>query len=330
MLTESYDDRLANLQKNFGDLVVTDLDAKHKHDEEGNGKSRHGSSGTNGSSQSRGGSAHFQATLNIEKEFSPPPPPPKTSSSGSRHTKHGASHSNSSLPAHSGKGKSGSQSTVVTPTPTPSRQDPPPLSKRRSPSSTAHRGAYISHSPASPFYPQSNSTPSYPLLQIHQSVNSPGLIPSPQPKSLNLTKHNTYESRRGSHVILEFADPTSSPLASPNATPGSILPPYPLSRHSSHQSLTNHSSATSTSSLSRQSSGMTASALSSRDNPSGGGQTRFQATFEAIKKMSAGLTSPRIDFSPKKSVRSSGGDAGAREEARSPGYFDVVVEGVEA
>jgi hypothetical protein len=56
------------------------------------------------------------------------------------------------------------------------------------------------------------------------------------------------------------------------------------------------------------------------------GQTRLQATFEAIKRMSAGLSNPRTELGPK---HSSLGSAEASREGgsvRSPGYFDVVVE----
>lgn len=44
--------------------------------------------------------------------------------------------------------------------------------------------------------------------------------------------------------------------------------------------------------------------------------TRLQATFEAIKKMSSGLSTPRVDFSPKKS--------GTAQEGKPLGYFDVA------
>lgn len=54
-------------------------------------------------------------------------------------------------------------------------------------------------------------------------------------------------------------------------------------------------------------------------------QTRLQATFEAIKKMSAGLASPRIMQGP----RNLGADSTAGD-GRSPGYFDEVLEAVEA
>jgi hypothetical protein len=48
------------------------------------------------------------------------------------------------------------------------------------------------------------------------------------------------------------------------------------------------------------------------------GQTRFQSTFEAIKKMSTGLTTPRADPSPRKSMDG---------ESRGAGYFGDVSAG---
>lgn len=71
---------------------------------------------------------------------------------------------------------------------------------------------------------------------------------------------------------------------------------------------------------------------------SGGGngsavpQTRLQATFEAIKKMSAGLTTPRGEASPRRREGRGGKGVGREEredgEGREEGgYFDVVVEG---
>ena len=71
-------------------------------------------------------------------------------------------------------------------------------------------------------------------------------------------------------------------------------------------------------------------------SPRGGTQTRMQATFEAIKKMSTGLSNPRADFSPYKNGNGKkdggkGGNAGmeGREEGEW-GYFDVVPETVDA
>ena len=54
----------------------------------------------------------------------------------------------------------------------------------------------------------------------------------------------------------------------------------------------------------------------------GGGQTRLQATFQTIKMMSSGLTTPRLDYSPNRQM-----DGGVR----GPGYFAVdTAEGEEA
>lgn len=69
-------------------------------------------------------------------------------------------------------------------------------------------------------------------------------------------------------------------------------------------------------------------------SPRGGTQTRMQATFEAIKKMSGGLSSsPRIDFSPRKSggSKEEGKQEGSGTEGEEGfGYFDVVPEVVDA
>lgn len=59
------------------------------------------------------------------------------------------------------------------------------------------------------------------------------------------------------------------------------------------------------------------------ETPGAGGQTRLQATFEAIKKMSSGLTSP----SPKRFANVGKGER--KEEVQTPGYFDVIVDAVD-
>ena len=65
-LTESYDDRLANLQDEFGDhIVVTDLDAKHK------GNSRQNSSATIMSMHSPSSSPTRSRSHTIAEESSP-------------------------------------------------------------------------------------------------------------------------------------------------------------------------------------------------------------------------------------------------------------------
>ena len=46
-------------------------------------------------------------------------------------------------------------------------------------------------------------------------------------------------------------------------------------------------------------------------------QTRLQATFQAIKNMSAGPSSPRFNYSPGKQKESG---------ERSPGYSEVTTE----
>ena len=76
--------------------------------------------------------------------------------------------------------------------------------------------------------------------------------------------------------------------------------------------------------------------VSAGPSPRGGTQTRVQATFEAIKKMSAGLSSPRVDFSPRKSGNAKkeegkGGSAGTEGKQEGElGYFDVMREVVDA
>lgn len=56
----------------------------------------------------------------------------------------------------------------------------------------------------------------------------------------------------------------------------------------------------------------------SNSNDNGhGSQNRLQATFQAIKKMSAGLSSPRFDYSPRR-------ERGDSE--RGLGYFNVTTE----
>jgi hypothetical protein len=123
-------------------------------------------------------------------------------------------------------------------------------------------------------------------------------------------QRNTYESRRGSHVVLEFAEPTaSSPTGSPRTSASGSRnhnygPPPTLSRAASWQ-------------------GQQPVNGWKSPEPATPGQTRLQQTFEVIKKMSAGLASPRLDYG-----RWSGSAAEGESEGKS--YFDVVVEGQEA
>ncbi|PSN74665.1 thioredoxin-like protein [Corynespora cassiicola Philippines] len=372
-LTESYDERLANLQKEFGDTVVTDLDAKHKREAEGKGygdqeadniKSHRGSTSTASSGQS--------GVVIIAED--------QSSSIGSR--------TKSTSTAVNSRSDSGSSITACSIDP----KDIPnelPKEPSPSPSTTATLGIESNGVPPKPVSPKS------PFHFFHSSApasssSTPTPTPGPTPRKplhsgattarhsrghssapthpLHPAKHTSYESRRGSHVVLEFADPTSSPQRkqqhnyhhhddASRSTPSSAAssPVPPPSRTTSLPISTPAPAPTTTTTA-------TASAARLAGYPSGGGrratppppppppaygraglaqgqtagsgdggvgtpggQTRLQATFEAIKKMGTGLGSPRVDFSPRKGT-SGGAGAGVGE---SGGYFDVVVEGVE-
>lgn len=139
-----------------------------------------------------------------------------------------------------------------------------------------------------------------------------------------------YESRGGSHVRLEFADPTASPMVSPSMELKAARPPAAWHAATSSTPLASPmvksapglSRATSWSGVLKQGdSSVGTEALRRTTSISGGvgnGHTRLQATFQAIKKMSAGLSSPRIDFGPSRH----------KEGAKTPGYFDVTTEKV--
>lgn len=204
----------------------------------------------------------------------------------------------------------------------------------------------IGHStvPPSPLHRPSSS---------HRQPALPNSITNPTHTQLrHSTQRNTYETRGGSHIVLEFADPTSSPgqqnAGATALAPGSASSPshhqFPSVTHyhsqSSPHSFGSPRSATSSPTLSRQVSHavsltQTHSPVSPSTPDQGQGQpTRLQATFEAIKKMSTGLSSPRIDFATRRGTSAvAGGSGSGREDvgvARSPGYFDVVVDGEKA
>ncbi|KAF3051158.1 hypothetical protein E8E11_010390 [Didymella keratinophila] len=307
-LVESYEDRLANLQKEFGDVQITDLDAKHRapistddipHAEfvqtprpkvnitpaESSNGAIQASSDARDPPSSPG---HSNCVPRVDTEAPREQPVRSNSDQGK------LSHLPSPITA------------VATPVSTRSAQDSPPMKLHSQERTTARhsRGHHSAHH----------------TQQAHSA---------PPKRSTHLgSRPLTYESEGGSHITLEFADPTASPIVSPSIEYKTTRPP--TVRH------TATSPAPRVPALNRRSAPVVGRATSwsgvlKRENNSAGtpartptvasgitatGQTRLQATFQAIKKMSAGLSSPRFDYSPSKQ---SAGE-------RSPGYFDVTTE----
>jgi hypothetical protein len=120
--------------------------------------------------------------------------------------------------------------------------------------------------------------------------------------------NNTYESNRGDLVVMEFADPTSaSAQGNPQRTlmpVGTREMPPTLSRAATWQGIMQ----------------MNGSGRRSPEAPVLA-RTRLEATFEAIKKMSAGLASPRLDYGRV----GEGSDSESGMDGKS--YFNVVAEG---
>ncbi|CAO2651523.1 Nn.00g040930.m01.CDS01 [Neocucurbitaria sp. VM-36] len=362
-LTESYDDRLANLQKEFGDIKVTDLDAKHG----STPNSRKSSHETAPQGPNQAASA-----LPTRSDSSSLPPiiqevicerPQKQLSPASSYKQDCLTHTTSpqsltpTTSFHHARSASAPASATTTPMPTPNTAYPPPHERpalagpvRRS------RGRSFRLNMDQRYVHNLFSTPSN-APSIFQSLvrhissptdsssgnstasSTPVVRPQPTPSSIptRLAKHNTYETRHGSHIVLEFADPTSSsPIASPSASsaPPTVGLSPPMHRRQSHGRNTSPtlSRATSWAGTSGANGWTRKSSDTTKETPpvAAGTQTRLQATFETIKKMSAGLASPRLDFSPRRNDGKKGQITGSGEGVKSPGYFDVVVEGVEA
>ncbi|KAF2751359.1 thioredoxin-like protein [Sporormia fimetaria CBS 119925] len=315
-LTESHNEHFANIQREFGDTLVTDLDAKYenisRHESnaaqsvEQNGTSRQGShdystrSGTASSTRDDGNDAK-RATENSS--------PKSLHVNGSVFVL-----PNSDEP----RTNSAPPSTCGTPVSTPLVTRPPPL-KLASFSSRRSRGSdHLLDRKASISRPQCHTTPSHPPLH---------------PKRITTILPNTYESRRGSHVVLEFADPTSSPQSSPPAqniasmatyTSTARLPhvsPTPSSRSATSRHRPSHRLATATYNPSPATS---PDAGTEKEGPPSG-STRLQMNFDAIKKMSgmgSGLASPRYKFGRKSPLPRKGRISEGDE--RESGYFDSV------
>lgn len=148
------------------------------------------------------------------------------------------------------------------------------------------------------------------------------------PKRLNqlVPRPHTYESQGGSHVTLEFADPTASPMVSPIAEYKSMILPVagePVSSARLSAPTTGRASApmlsraTSWSGVLRRdnSTGRPTPTPKTSSGSTGPGQTRLQGTFQAIKRLSAGLSSPRVDPGP-----------GRVGDERNLGYFVATTE----
>lgn len=266
-LTDNYDERLANLQAEFGNVQVVDLDAQHA------GKAKSASSSVRGILTDGDGTKDLQLL-----------------SLGTSNTRHG------SLSNHSDS------------------------------------------------YTSTTETP-----RSHATSH-------PRPQSNNNRCNANWESRRGSHVNLEFADPTTCPSGHMPTTPA------PSSARSSERSSSDRGRPQSTRSKSSVRSSSppnnrlrkSATAPGELENlnlpphpqqmqffnsqchsplpctpptASPVSQTRFQATVQAIRKMGSGLGSPRWENLRVEGAVSAG--AGGRQSERR-GYFDVVPEALES
>ncbi|KAF2852690.1 thioredoxin-like protein [Plenodomus tracheiphilus IPT5] len=400
-LTESYEERLANLQKEFGDTqgkscslgidctrmtfvfslshrgflpanpwtssvisdysadslspTVTDLDAKHKSEDGGSRRSSRKDSVEQANRDNEESSSTPTSTANPNCSASTPPPaeikqvvctrgmrrePSQDLSHDSQQDDRPQINSPPSLTPsssfHSAKSSSAPPSASVTPLPTPtaSHHVRPTMavtvrhSRGRATSlrsSVSQELNSLFGSPATSFFFRRHYSSTTDSSSGHSTAPcTPGARkPVISPSQLS----QTYESRRGSHVVLEFADPTSCNQTSPLATPANMMIRSRPGNHRaySHSQAANKGTAPATTIRSRTASEPPRQVSSVPPTP-GGGPTRLQATFEAIKRMSAGLASPRLDYGLRKMSQS----AGASEEARDPGYFDVVTEGVEA
>ncbi|KAH7065928.1 thioredoxin-like protein [Paraphoma chrysanthemicola] len=327
-LAESYDERLANLQKDFEGVLITDLDAKHQAGDSPKADHHTGAATTSHEDVSNTGES---ASVHPTRSHSSSQPPtiqevtcerPKLVSPNSSSHNDCLPHLPSSTNSYdSMRSVSNPPSTVVTPT-----IAIPALDERQPSNSTARHSRGRSSVPPTPG-----------LLARSRSTNS-------TLSAARLKTHNTYESRRGSHVVLEFADPTLIPHGSPHplsapipSTPlpaspstGRKPPPFPLSRASSWQGPHRQSRSTSRA----KSPWVSKATDGAKDQQQVNGrseapsQTRLQATFETLKKFGQVLGTPRADYSPRKTEGAKNGmDAdNDGEEVKSPGYFDVVVD----
>lgn len=296
-LTESYEERLANLQSEFLGVQVTNLDAKHKPGDdpkevvtssnvtESNKSARRDSIPTPVFRSVRSNSSSQSPTIREVTCKRPKQPSPND---GLQHTpslpaRLPASRSNSFQSAYSSSssphGKGISPTTTLHPPPNVrsstarhSRGNKPHLDRRHlsnlfsQPSSSIFQTLTRRISQASSSDTDSSSghstAPSAPIRLTR--ANTSNSIP------LALTQRTKFESLDGNHVVLEFAEPTVSPLGHLYKPPPSL--PRAMSWTGPDMSHEWQSSSDTSSS-------------SAAVAPS---QTRLQATVGAIRRMSTG------------------------------------------
>jgi hypothetical protein len=292
-LTESYEERLANLQKEFAGVSVTDLDARHKAGDET--KSADSKNRRRRSADMYDGQALIPATGQPRPQSTPPAPSIKEDSYElHKEPSHTPSHHND-CPAHVSPVLLPSHSQSLL-SPLQSHTPTPPMTTSVSPRQTIARHARGTHTLDARHFTSLFSHASPPDFQPFLRGTSSGTDSlsghSTVPSTPARLQQNMYESRTGSQILLEFADPTSSPLTSPLPRPPSLL----------------------------RANTWTGPASSVVWKVEGGspGQTRLQATFETLRKIGAGLAMPKGDVGPK--------ERGPSPKEGEEGYFDGFVE----
>lgn len=335
-LTESYEERLANLQKEFGDTPITDLDAQDHREYDDNALT----SSPRDTEDSLGAEDNLESsgTLTATTASTPLPDgtPPCTiqqvtctrgmqrNQSPQHHTSSPVASTPSITPSSSARASS---SSLAPPSATP----PPltPTTTTRSPSSRL-------------------SSPTASVSNLRGQATTATPTPSanrPSPRASQVNTSQMYETRGGSHIVLEFADPTHNPQKALTARKDGT-PTDPMARKQQQ----GNSETLRTKSMPQTQAGLTAGAgagagahahrpesldrARTRSEPPrplsrsmllstpGAQQTRLQITLGAIKKMSAGIVSPRRDCAPRKAAAG----AGTGGETSGPGYFDVTTD----
>ncbi|KAI1669006.1 hypothetical protein L13192_06465 [Pyrenophora tritici-repentis] len=179
-----------------------------------------------------------------------------------------------------------------------------PTSIPSTPAPTSCHPHFSSTAASSSSIPHLDQTYITTLFSPSSNPNSPGTGGSNTPshgKGNQGIKHNTYSSRRGSHVVLDFAEIITPPPVPAPQPPTQLLSPPPRSSHTpisrpqtalraqSYHGSGSGSGTPSTYTTSKSSGSTTTASSPSATTP---GQTRLQATFEAIRKMGVGLGSP--------------------------------------